>query len=265
VPRRKTFILFTAAVVSSLMLAMLPVVNHASPAQAAGPTWTKYSGDISLESELYVADAWVLKDGGTYKIWYTHGETDLTIADLRDELAGLKLDEIIDDIANTDLDELLDDMTNLDVDDILDFFDATSTVIGYATSTDSINWTIQDSEVLAGGGDGLWSSVGLPCVIKDGSTYRMWYTNGETDLTRTELQDILDDLDGDADARKNALVDLLDSMETTIGYTTSTDGTSWTVQGESVLSGDGQRRPAPGGERGVYHLPGGRHPLGQRR
>jgi len=239
VPQRKRFTLIIAAMVSSLILAIAPGANQGTPVQAAGPTWTKYSGDVSLDTELYVTDAWVIKDGSTYRMWYTHGKTDLTIAELSDELGGLNFDEIIDDLANQDMEELLNDLAALNASDVLDFFDATTTVIGYATSTDSKNWTIQDSEVLAGSSTGLWSSVGLPCVIKDGSTYEMWYTNGETDLTRATLQDILDDLDGNAETRKTAILDLLDSMHTVIGYATSNDGENWTVVDEEVLAGDG--------------------------
>jgi len=195
-----------------------------------------------LDTELYVTDAWVIKDGSTYKMWYTHGKTDLSIAELRDGLGNLNIDDIIYDLANQDLEELLNDLAALNASAILDFFDATSTVIGYATSTDSKNWTIQDTEVLNGSSTGLWSSVGLPCVIKDGSTYKMWYTSGATDLTRTTLQAILDDMDRDADARKTAILDLLDSMHTVIGYATWDGDTSdydWTVVDEEVLAGDG--------------------------
>jgi len=239
VPRRKRLTLIIAAMVSSLVLAIAPVATQGTPVQAADPTWTKYTGDVSLDTELYVTDAWVIKDDSTYKMWYTHGKTDLTIADLRDELGNLNLDEIIDDLANQDLEELLNDLAALNASDVLDFLNATTTVIGYATSNDSVTWTIQDSEVLAGSSTGLWSSVGLPCVIKDGSTYKMWYTSGETDLTRTTLQNILDDLNGNAEARKTAILDLLDSMHTVIGYATSNDGQNWTIQDAEVLAGDG--------------------------
>lgn len=194
---RRRLILITASVVSSLVLSIAPIANQEAPVQAANVNWTKYSGDVILDSELYVTDAWVIKDGSTYKMWYTHGKTDLTISKLKDELGGLNLDDIIDDLANTDIEALLDDLANLTASDVLDFLNATSTVIGYATSTNGSSWTMQNSEVLAGG-SGLWSSVGFPSVIKDDSTYKMWYTSGKTDLTRTTLQNILDDLNGNA-------------------------------------------------------------------
>ncbi len=184
--QRKRLILITTAVISSLILAIAPIANQGTSVQAAGPTWTKYTGDVTLDTELYVTDAWVLKDGSIYRMWYTRGKTDLAISTLRDELGGLNLDEIIDDLANQDLEELLNDLANLDADAIMDFLDATSTVIGYATSTNGIDWTVRDDEVLAGSSDGLWSSVGLPCVILNSATdYQMWYTRGASARDKT--------------------------------------------------------------------------------
>ena len=50
--------------------------------------------------------------------------------------------------------------------------------IGYATSTDGINWTKDSNNpVLSVGASGSWDSdlVANPAVIKDGSVYKMWY------------------------------------------------------------------------------------------
>lgn len=61
-------------------------------------------------------------------------------------------------------------------------------------------WTKSGSYVLNVGSPGAWDDYGVmhPCVIKDGSTYKMWYS-----------------ADDGSGKRK-------------IGYATSTDGTSWT-------------------------------------
>lgn len=51
--------------------------------------------------------------------------------------------------------------------------------IGYATSSDGLHWTKQGGgPVLSAGADGSWdsNSVGQPCVRKDGSEWKMWYT-----------------------------------------------------------------------------------------
>jgi len=71
--------------------------------------------------------------------------------------------------------------------------------IGYATSSNGITWTkYEGNPVLGIGGYGSWDSedVSRPAVIKEGGTYRMWYT-------------------GD------------DGVTSRIGYATSNDGISW--------------------------------------
>jgi predicted GH43/DUF377 family glycosyl hydrolase len=73
--------------------------------------------------------------------------------------------------------------------------------IGYATSPDGLVWTKQGSTpVLQPGAAGTWDANGVsyPMVIKDGSTYKMWYTG--------------------TDASKIGQV----------GYAISTNGTEWT-------------------------------------
>lgn len=50
--------------------------------------------------------------------------------------------------------------------------------IGYATSSDGINWDINNSNpVFSPGYNDAWDNedVGNPCVVKEGLTYKMWY------------------------------------------------------------------------------------------
>ncbi len=237
-------LLTTAITVLSLILATLPTLAQVSPAQAAGPTWTKYSGEVTLENELYVTDAWVLKEGDTYRMWYTHTKTDLSIVEMLDAMSALHLDDIVYDLANLDLDAFLNDLAALkdtynNVGDIVDFLDSNQTVIGYATSSNGINWTIVDLEVLAGDSNDLWDNVGTPCVINDDGTYKMWYTRNRIDLTQTQLENILSHLNEGIAARKDAIEELLGSISTVLGYAESPDGENWTVVDDEVLAGSG--------------------------
>jgi len=83
---------------------------------------------------MNVHNATVIKDGSTYKMWYTGNN------------------HINDELNNQ---------------------------IGYATSNDGINWTKDtvNNPVLRMGGANEWDATGVlePTVIKDGSTYKMWY------------------------------------------------------------------------------------------
>jgi len=236
--RGKKLIGLVVTVILGLSLILIPVASRVSPVQAA-VTWTK-SGEVTLENESYVVDAWVIKESSTsYKMWYTHVKKDLSISEIIDTLTTtLDLDALINDIANLDLEQFLGHLTNLDASDIADFLDGISTVIGYATSTNGKTWTKVNSEVLVGSSSAAWNSVGAPCVIWDETDgkYKMWYTRAKTDLTQGDLGGILTDLgDSDPDIVKTAILDLMDSFSTVIGYATSNNGITWAVQDSQVL------------------------------
>ncbi len=135
-----------------------------------GITWTKQnSGNAVLGlgangkfDDYYAFAPSVIKDGSTYKMWYSG-------------------------------------------------YDGTAYyTIGYATSPDGITWTKQNSgnAVLGLGVNNKFddASVVSPSVIKDGSTYKMWYAGSS-------------------------------GTNYTIGYATSPDGITWTRQnsGDAVL------------------------------
>jgi len=242
--RNKKLVTLLVAMVLILSLSLVPIASQVAPAQA-DVDWTKYSGDVTLGDEQHVIDAWVLEDSGTYRMWYTHAQEDLNFNDVVGDIRGLSLDNIIDDIVNKDLDQLLDDMVDLvaDLDTADAILDGARTAIGYATSTDGKTWIVQKSEALAGSGNGVWNSIGAPCVIKDDAAaaserYKMWYTRSKSVLTQQILEDILTDLGGSAEERRDAILDLKNSTTTVIGYATSNDGSSWTVQNNEVLAGD---------------------------
>jgi len=234
--RGKKLIGLVVAVILGLSLILVPVVSRLSPVQAA-VTWTKYSGEVTLDNELYVIDACVIKDGSTYKMWYTHGKKDLSISDIVDVVKALNLDNIASDIASLNLTQFLSHLSDLtgDVSAVVDLLDGISTVIGYATSTNGVTWTVQKTEV-AGltGSSAVWNSVGAPCVIWDAtaSKYKMWYTCPKTDLTQTSLQTILNNIAStNTTTRKNGILDLMDSISTVIGYATSGNGDFGIIKG----------------------------------
>jgi hypothetical protein len=139
-----------------------------------GKAWTKVDGPLANKSVFDIAAAGgspvaiatpcVIKDGDGYKMWFA-----------RLSVAG----------------------------------SAISYVIGGATSPDGMAWTAMAGSgaggaVLEAGVAGTFDSAGafFPSVVKDGSTYRMWYSGQAEDSTE-------------------------------IGYATSSDGIAWTkVEGE---------------------------------
>jgi len=119
---------------------------------------------------------------------------------------------------------------------------------------------VQNTEALAGDTGGLWDSVANPSIIKNSDTdYEMWYTNTTTDLDRNGFSSILGEIleldipgflntlgSGNLDELINSLKNdldtedlenLLSNSNTRIGYATSTDGSTWTVDDADDLTG----------------------------
>src|SRR3954464_11279170 len=55
-----------------------------------------------------------------------------------------------------------------------------ATSIGYATSNDGVHWTRYSDNPVFEGMPGAWdqNGVGVPVVLQDGNTLRMWYLAG---------------------------------------------------------------------------------------
>ena len=219
-----------------LLLSPMAVPSAGEVLAASGPVWTEYPGEVSLEDEPNVVDTCVIKDGGTYKMWYTHIKTDTDIISvLGNASAVLNSTNIINDISNLNLVQLLNDLHSVNISSLKNVFNGTAAVVGYAESVDGVNWEVQNSTVFSGG-SAIWNSTLTPKVIKDGGVFRMWYTHLKTSLTQAELSTILTKL-GTSEQRYNALTELLSSMSTVIGYAISGDGVSWEVINPEILAG----------------------------
>lgn len=88
-----------------------------------------------------------------------------------------------------------------------------SLAIGYATSSDGINWTRANSgnAVLTSGSAGSWDDAGVfyPEVIKEGSVYKMWYSGQQS------------------------------GANFRLGYAVSTDGISWSKYDDTATAACG--------------------------
>ena len=140
--------------------------------------------------------------------------------------------------------------------------------IGHATSPDGLVWTkYAGNPVLSLGTTGAWDAVdvGGPCIIYDGTTYKMWYNGtNASDVTSIGYATSVDGINWTKYANNPIIVSsqvwegnliiggpsvIFDgttykmwyhaNLETTaIGYATSTDGIAWTKYVENpVLEG----------------------------
>ncbi len=179
----------------------------------------------------------VINDEGTLRMWYSRTESDLTVAQWAAVLA---------------------DAASFNMDALLGLLDGTAAMIGYATSTDGVNWTVVNDDVLLGGAS-AWESVGDPCVVKANGSYEIWFTSVQTDLATSDYQTLLDQINLldigslwtalqtlDINELLNALVALdLDAVKTTlsgtstvIGYATSANGTAWNITADDLNGSD---------------------------
>jgi len=233
------------ASVLALSLCFLSIASLFSLVQAV--PLTQHPDDITLKQgiidELFVTDAWVIEDGGIYKMWYTHSRSDMDINGMASTLTSILTSEILDSLIGLDLEGLLTELAAIGddsekMDDLWAALLETTTIIGYATSADGIDWDVQNDNVLEGS-PSEWENVGMPCIINDSGTYKMWFTHSETTLDKAGLQAILQNLgNGDMGVVRDALIDLVNSTSTAIGYTTSADsGASWAAPDYGVLGG----------------------------
>lgn len=238
--RNRSLVILVVAIVLGLASILFPVSSQVSPAQAA-ITWTRYSGNPVLEEdsgewdEGGVGAACVIRDGSTYKMWYTGLHVgpwpEIGYATSSDGKSWTKYGAnpvLTKGTSGTWDDEGVGSCCVLwDADDSLYKMWYTGTpgsdgsaipAIGYATSSNGIAWTKSGSNpVLSAGTSGEWDDAGVlsPCVIKESATsYKMWYSGRAADSVLGSLQ---------------------------IGYATSTDGVNWVKYGTAPVLAKGSR------------------------
>lgn len=177
----------------------------------AQTNWTKDPNNPVLKRDTIIAnlpndyiaisDCWVMKDGTTYKIWYTCGglnyPTDtllrsrLCYAESFDGVTWNKYsgNPILDVSYTGSWDSLGVETASVIIDSAASVnerykmwyagqtFNSYRYEIGYAFSPDGINWVKHPKPVLEVGTSIEWDNGFLeePSVMKDGNTYKMWY------------------------------------------------------------------------------------------
>jgi len=161
-----------------------------------GITWAKHASnpviDLSTWDAAGVSNPTVLYNGTQYQMWYTGydgGNMRIGYATSDDGIVWIKpLSEPVIDLEDSWDSEGCSSPTVVLTDEPLgrqtyrmwySGYDGNSMRIGYATSSDGINWTKHASNpVFDLGDDGSSDSLGVssPAVVFVGSTYRIWHT-----------------------------------------------------------------------------------------
>ena len=169
---------------------------------ADGADWLKYSGNPVLQpgaagswDETYVYNPTVIKDGSTFKMWFSGYSvtTDCARIGYATSTDGMTWTKhptyVLDRGASGAWDEIsVGECCVIKEGDTYKMWFAGKNhdewwQIGYATSTDGIVWTkYSGNPVLSWGGEGEWDywMIGCPAVIKGGGVYHMLY--GGTDF-----------------------------------------------------------------------------------
>ena len=172
-----------------------------------GIDWTKSTSNPVLEpgssgewDEAGVIQMSVMKDGATYKMWYTGWDEDglwqigyATSTNGLDwvKYAGNPVLEV-GSPGEWNEDEVGDPSVILDGSTYKMWYYGTggagpTAQVGYATSPDGINWTESVSNpVLTPGSSAEWDDehVWNPSVLSEDSTYKMWYAGSDGDTQR---------------------------------------------------------------------------------
>jgi predicted GH43/DUF377 family glycosyl hydrolase len=212
--------------------------------------WTKDANNPVLRRDtvlanlpndlIAISDGWLIKEGDTYKMWYTCGGINYPADELlrsricyAESVDGVMWEKYENNpVMDVDYTGAWDSLGVETASVIIDeeapaserykmwyagqYFNEYRYDIGYAVSPDGIHWTKHGSPVLMVGDDASWDNGFLegPTVIKDGATYKMWYCGYDVVVNGQST-------DGKAN----------------IGYATSSDGINWTkYAGNPILT-----------------------------
>jgi hypothetical protein len=167
-------------------------------------------------------------------------------------------------LQEADIQYIVDNIEDITPAYLLDLQNQATASIGYATSADGDTWTVVDRAVFSSG-SGAYGAVAMPCVVGNATDgYEMWYSYGVSDFTSEEIDPVLDELeplasahldnllqllqDEDYDGLITLLSDIIDNQipltrataegnTCNIGYATSADGTSWSIEDPYALTG----------------------------
>jgi hypothetical protein len=227
--RRRELLLGICTVTLSLLL----IAGYTAPVLANPDPVLQGSGDAGRFDEMMVGFPWIIKDGNTYKMWYSGWNAtsmmvfNVTIgyATAPDGLHWTRYDgsETGESVLALGSGTAWDNSSVLapcvikegasDYKMWYSGWNGTNFQIGYATSSDGTTWTKSGSTpVLSQGSSGQFDDthVAISCVIKDGAIYKMWYSGFDGSTWR-------------------------------IGYTTSNDGINWGITQQVMdVGGSGQ-------------------------
>lgn len=173
---------------------------------------------------IAISDPWVIKEGSVYKMWYTCGGINYpTDSELRSRICYCESNDgkewvkyagnpVLDVDYSGEWDSLGVETVSVIIDNSApanekykmwyagQYFNDYRYDFGYAVSPDGKNWTKHPGTIMEVGNATEWDGgfIEGASVIKDGSTYKMWYAG--YDLTNGHV---------------------------TVGYATSVDGIAW--------------------------------------
>jgi len=177
-----------------------------SSVASEGTKWTKFSDNPLTSLRAGLSSPWVIFDGLTYKMWFTKVSINgIYYASSSDGISWTSAVKVFESGESGSWEEKVSGPCVIYDGTIYKMWYTGSRAgvskMGYATSSDGINWVkYSGNPVLVPGGNGGWDDWNTwgSNVLFDGSTYMMWYSGEQVrDGTRR------------------------------IGFATSTDGITW--------------------------------------